>query len=142
MKKLFALLFFVTLTMASFAQSTTPRYGIAKNQDNTGNTITLGYKAITDATGADSVSIYPGFYQNNYRVTLVDSLCFKLGTLGGSYAGDNIKIIASGASGTIVKFTGANFLTSGKATLSTNGRAVIDLVFDGAYWVEANRTIQ
>ena len=59
-----------------------------------------------------------------------------------SYAGDNIKIIATGASGTKIKFYGTYWKTTGTATLSTTGRAVIDLVFDGAYWVEANRTVQ
>ena len=146
MKKLFSFLLVLSVLFSGVlsAQSTTPRFNINTplNGSNTGSVLSYGYKYLTDQTGADSVSILPTYYKVVYRVTLTDSFTFKQPTITSSYAGDNITIIASGASGTKVKFTGTNWLTSGTATLSTAGRAVIDLVFDGLKWVESNRTVQ
>jgi len=142
MKKIVLFLSFIIAVIVTNAQSTSPRFGTLKNQDNTGRVLTYGLKSYTDATGADSVIVTPSFYQTIYKVTLVDSFCFKTPVTTVSYYGDNIKIIAIGASGTKVKFSGSSWITSGAATLSSNGRAVIDLVFDGTYWVEANRTVQ
>jgi hypothetical protein len=142
MKKLFCLLFFVAITVASFAQSVTPRYGTAKNQDNTGRVLTYNYLSVTDATGADSTVSFPNAYQTTYTVSMRDSLTFKQPNVTTSYATDKIEIIAIGASGTILKFYGSYWKSSGSATLSTNGRAVVDFVFDGTYWVETNRNVQ
>ena len=132
----------VLIGINSFAQSTSPRFGTKKNQDNTGRILTFGYSSIADATGADSIAVTPNYYKVVYRVTLTDSFTFKQPVVTSSFAGDNITIVASGASGTKVKFNGTDWLTSGTATLSSVGRAVIDLVFDGAKWVESNRTVQ
>lgn len=146
MKKLFSFLLVLSVLFSGVlnAQSTTPRFNINTplNGSNTGSVLSYGYKYLTDQTGADSVSVLPTYYKVVYRVTMVDSICFKQPTVTSSYAGDNITIIASGASGTKVKFSGSKWITAGTATLSTGGRAVIDLVFDGSNWVEANRTVQ
>ena len=141
MKKLLFILSFLIAVVAVNAQSTSPRFGTAKNQDNTGRVLTYNYVAVTDATGADSVIITPAAYQTFYRVTLTDSLTFKQPVLKASYAGDHITIIASGASGTFIKFTGSYWVTSGTATLSTGGRSIISLTFDGAKWVENVRAL-
>lgn len=125
------------------AQSTSPRYGTSVNNDNTGRAFTYKYTSITDAAGADSVAVVPAYSGNIYRVTLVDSLTFKQPVITKSYAGDEITIVASAASGTPkLKFTGSNWLTAGTATLSTNKRAVITLIFDGAKWIEKSRVVQ
>lgn len=142
MKKLFSLLFFVAITIATIAQSTAPRYGIAKNQDNTGRVLTFNYSVINDAAGADSTISFPNAYQTTYTVNMLDSLTFKQPNVTASYVSDKIEIIASGASGTKLKFYGTYWKSTGSAILSTNGRAVIDFVFDGAVWVETNRTVQ
>ena len=142
MKKLFSLLFFVAITIATIAQSTAPRYGIAKNQDNTGRVLTFNYSVINDAAGADSTISFPNAYQTTYTVNMLDSLTFKQPNVTASYVSDKIEIIASGASGTKLKFYGTYWKSTGSAILSANGRAVIDFVFDGAVWVETNRTVQ
>jgi len=142
MKKLF---FILVLAIAAFsvnAQSTSPRWGTGANNDNTGRALTYSYKSITDAVAADSTTINPNAYTTIYRVALVDSVYFKSPVVTRSYAGDNIVVVASGASGTKVKFAGTNFITAGTATLSTSGRSVITLIFDGAKWVEKGRVTQ
>jgi hypothetical protein len=142
MKKVILFLSFIVAVIVTNAQSSSPRFGTLKNQDNTGRVLTYGLKSYTDATGADSVIVTPAFYQTIYKVALIDSFCFKTPVNTVSFYGDNIKIIATGASGTKVKFNGSSWITAGTAILSSGGRAVIDLVFDGTYWVEANRTVQ
>jgi len=142
MKKIFSILFLLAFTFTVSAQSTSPRFGTLKNQDNTGRGLTYKLVSVTDGTGADSVIAFPGAYKTYYKVTLIDSLAFKQPVVTTSYLGDNIVIVATGASGTKVKFTGSNWITTGTATLSSGGRAIIDLIFDGARWVESNRTVQ
>lgn len=124
------------------AQSTSPRFGTTPNADNTGRVLTYKYQSIVDASGADSISLYPSAFNTIVRVALTDNYTFKQPNIRNSKAGDVIQIVASGASGTILKFSGSYFQTAGTATLSTGGRAVISLIFDGAKWVEASRVVQ
>jgi len=143
MKKFIAFTFALLLIgSAVIAQSTSPRFGTAKNQDNTGRSLTWKYTTITDAAGADSTTIAPNAFETIYRVALTDSVFFKSPTVTNCYAGDRIRIIASGASGTKLKFAGTNFITAGTATLSSSGRAVLTFIFDGAKIVEASRVVQ
>lgn len=152
MKKLFALLIvFAGLFAATEteAQSTSPRFGTLKNQDNTGRVLTYGYKTLTDAAGTDSVSVTLNRFTNYFRVALVDSVMIKSPSVVNSYAGDVAVFIASGASGTKLKFAGTNWVSAATGSfatttfvLSANGRAIITYVFDGAKWVEKSRTVQ
>lgn len=135
MKKILFAIVFLIGAVAVNAQSTSPRFGTAKNQDNTGRVLTYNYATVTDAAGADSVTITPNAWQTIYRIALTDSVTFKNPVVSRSFAGDNILIIASGASGTKVKFTGSNWVGTSAATLSSGGRSVIRYVFDGARWV-------
>ena len=143
MKKLFAVIFLLSISLVMFAQSTSPRFGTLKNQDNTGRILNYKLVTITDATGNDSISISPNAYTTIYNITLKDSLCLKQPNVKNSYLGDNIKIILSAASGTpFLKINGTKFKAVYKATLSTNLRGVIELVFDGVNWIETGRWIQ
>lgn len=142
MKKLISFLLVCFAFVAVNAQSTSPRFGTAKNDDNTGRVLTYRYVTLTDATGADSVSLYPSAYSNTYRVALTDSLFIKGPTVTASYASDHITFVASGSSGSKLKFDTANFISAGAATLSTSGRAVINFIFDGVKWVEYSRVLQ
>lgn len=143
MKKFIFLMLLTISGLAVIAQSTSPRFGTAKNQDNTGRVLTYTYVSVTDAAGADSVTATPAAFETIYRVSLTDSLTMSQPVVTKSYAGDNITIIASAASGTPkLKFYGSYWQTAGTATLSTGLRAVIKLVFDGSKWVEASRVVQ
>lgn len=124
------------------AQSTSPRFGTTASSDNTGRVLTYKYQSISDATGADSALLVPSAYNTTVRLTLTDSFYFKSPSVKQSFAGDGMEVVASGASGTKVKFAGTNFQSAGTATLSTGGRAVISFIFDGAKWVESGRVVQ
>lgn len=124
------------------AQSTTPRFGTTPNQDNTGRALNYKWVGKTDATGNDTLKIVPSAYKTILRLTLTDSLGVNVTSTSKSYAGDQIQIIASGASGTKVTFKGTAWQTAGTATLSSGGFAVIGLVFSGTKWIEASRVVQ
>lgn len=148
MKKFLFLLIAIAFTMGVNAQSTSPRYGTLKNQDNTARVLTYNYTSITDAAGADSVSLKPNAWLTNYRVALTDSVYISGPVVTASYAGDNVKMIVSGASGTKIKFASTNFIMSSTAPyatttliLSSGGRALIQFTFDGAKWVETSRVV-
>lgn len=142
MKKLLFILAAMVAIFAANAQSTTPRWGSGPNNDNTGRVLTWNFKSITDAAGADSTTLVPGAYNTTVRLALTDSFFFKSPSVKQSFAADVLTIVASGASGTKVKFAGSNFISAGTATLSTLGRAVVTFIFDGAKWVEQSRVVQ
>lgn len=141
MKK-FILIFALFCTLSALAQSTSPRFGTLKNQDNTYRVLTLKKAAIVDAAGNDTLSVSPNAFYTYVTATAVDSFSVKIGTAATSYFGDQLQLIVSGTSGKIVKFVGSLILSTGTATLSSNGRAVITFVFDGTKWVESSRAVQ
>lgn len=132
----------VLFSAASMAQSTAPRWGSGANNDNTGRSFSYKFVTLTEVAGTDSITLNPNANKTIYRVALTDSFYFKSPTVTRSYAADELVIVASGASGTKLKFAGTNFITAGTATLSSLGRAVITMIFDGAKWVEKSRVVQ
>jgi hypothetical protein len=143
MKKIFLAMVLLAAAFGVSAQSTAPRFGTAKNQDNTARVLTYAYITGIDATGPDTLKTVPAAFHTYYRLsTVADSTGINITSTVQSYAGDLITVVASGSSGGFVKFIGSNWLSTGKATLSTTGRAVINFVFDGSKWVEASRQVQ
>jgi hypothetical protein len=143
MKKLFAIIFLLSISLAMFAQSTSPKFGTLKNQDNTGRILNYKLVALTDATGNDSIAVKPNAYTTIYKIAMKDSLTLKAPVVTYCNLGDKIEIILTSTTGTpFLKFYGTNWVTAGKATMSSGLRGVINLVFDGAKWVEENRYIQ
>ena len=141
MKKLISFLIAIIAIVSVNAQSTSPRWGSAKNEDNTGAVLTWKYVALADAIGADSVILSPNAYNSVYKIALTDSVYFKSPVLKNSYVGDNLILVANGASGAKIKFSSTLLVTSGTATLSSGGKAIIKFIFDGAKWVESDRAV-
>jgi len=141
MKKIFALVFALVAFVAVNAQSTSPRFGTAKNQDNTGRVLTYKLVSVADAAGADSVTIAPNAWETIYKVAALDSITFKSPTVTNSYYGDKIVLQVTGTSGDLVKFTGTNWVSAGTATLSSGLNAIIVFRFNGAKWVEQSRVV-
>jgi hypothetical protein len=143
MNKIISTLALLAVVFCANAQSTAPRFGTAANKDNTARVLTYAYVTGTDGVGADTLKTSPSNFETYYRISnVVDSTGISITSTAQSYAGDNIIVIASGSSGGFIKFIGSNWLSTGKATLSANGRAVIRFVFDGSKWVEASRQVQ
>lgn len=143
MKKILSLCVALAMfAMAATSQSTTPRFGITPNQDNTGRALTYKYVAKTDVAGVDTLKTVPNAWTTIYRVTLTDTLSLQVTSVTKCFTGDQIQVVASGASGLRLKFVGTNWITAGVVNLSTLGRAVVHFVFDGSKWVEASRVVQ
>jgi hypothetical protein len=142
MKNLIALFAFIFAFVAVNAQSTSPRFGTAKNTDNTGRVLTYKLVSVTDAAGADSVTVAPNAWETLYKVAALDSITFKSPTVTNSYYGDRVVLMVSGTSGDKVKFTGTNWQSAGTATLSSGLVAVITFRFNGTKWIEESRVVQ
>lgn len=141
MKKLFSFFAALLVIGAVSAQSTSPRFGTAKNTDNTGRVLTYKLVSVTDAAGADSVTIAPNAFETIYKVAALDSLTFKSPTVTNSYYGDQITLQVTGTSGDLIKFTGTNWVSAGTATLSSGLNAIITFRFNGTKWVEQSRVV-
>lgn len=146
MKKLILFLIFCIATIAaSYAQSTSPRFGTAANQDNTGRVLTYNLVAVTDVAGSDTVYVQANAYNTYYKVASLDSVTFKIKSVTKACFGDKISILAQATSGSPkIKFYETNnlLLTAGTATMSSKRRIAITLWFDGAKWIEAGRIVQ
>lgn len=142
MKNLFLTLVIIIGAFSVNAQSTSPRFGTAKNADNTGRVLNYKLVSVTDAAGADSVTIAPNAWETIYKVAALDSITFKSPTVTNSYYGDQITLQITGTSGDLVKFTGSNWVSAGTATLSSGLNAIITFRFNGAKWVEQSRVVQ
>lgn len=147
MKKLLAILTIMALcavtTFSAHAQSIAPRFdSTGISGDNTGRVLNYHYATLSDAAGNDTTSLNPRAWDNVYAVHLNDSTSLKFYTINNSYLGDKITIIATGASGTKLKFADANWLSTGTATLSSGGVAILRFIFDGTKWAELSRVVQ
>lgn len=148
-KYIFLILSIGLLISCAFAQSTTPRFGTTKNQDNTGRILTYKFVSTADATGADTVKLVPSAWETLIipSATIKDSLSYSLSSITNCYAGDIMicSFTNSSGSGHKIKFVGSNwqFGSSGSSiTLTASKRANITFAFDGAAWVEISRIVQ
>lgn len=123
------------------AQSTSPRFGTAKNTDNTGRVLTYKLVSVTDAAGADTVILRPNAWETIYKVAALDSLTLGQPVLTNAYYGDAIILQITGTSGDLIKFTGSNWVSAGTATLSSGLNAIITFRFNGTKWVEQSRVV-
>jgi hypothetical protein len=149
MKNFLSIVFMLAFSIGLFAQSTNPRFGIVKNDDNTGRVLTYKFVSTVDATGADTIKLNPSAFETLIipSATIKDSVSYSLNSLTSSYAGDVIvcNFTNSSGSGHKVKFVGSGwqFSSSGSSiTLTTVKRAVISFRFDGTAWVETGRMVQ
>lgn len=152
MKKISFLLICLSMSLAIFAQHTTPRTGTGPNNDNTYRALTFDYKAVTDAVGLDTSKLNLNAYHTQVVIaSLVDSVAFNFTSVTNCYLGDEVEItIKNSAGGTAVKWAGTHVQTATTTTggavgtlyLTASKRANITFVFDGVTWVERSRMAQ
>jgi len=114
------------------------RFGIAKNEDNTGRVLTHDYKkpayasTLSVALNASKTFVEPAQLTGAVTINAVVTSCQEY---------DEAQFIFS-ADGTnrVVTF-GTNFKTSGTVTVTASKYATVKFVFDGTYWLEVSRTI-
>lgn len=147
MKKITALLFLVAISLVTFAQSTTPRFGIAKNQDNTGRVLTYALATTNDAAGNDTISVTPNAWETILRPSsnLTDSVNIRA-YLTKAKLGDYLTVIISKGSGAGgVRFMSTYFkndVSTNRYTIAANKTAIFKFQFDGSKWIMCGKTIQ
>jgi len=147
MKKITALLFLVAISLVTFAQSTTPRFGIAKNQDNTGRVLTYALATTNDAAGNDTISITPNAWETILRPSsnLTDSVNIRA-YLTKAKLGDYLTVIinkGSGAGG--VRFMSTYFVndvSTNRYTIAASKTNIFKFQFNGVKWIMIGKTIQ
>lgn len=155
MKKIVSIFILILSVVALNAQHTTPRWGTGKNNDNTFRAMTFVYKAVTDATGTDTLKLVPNAFHTQVTIpALTDSVTLNVTSVANSYLGDKIEVtVINAGTGTCVKWGGSNISPKTIAgiggggsqlylTASANKRANIVFVFDGVKWVEETRMAQ
>lgn len=134
--------FLLAFAATVFGQSTDPRW----LGDNSGRSISFKKISKTDATGADTVKVYPNASCNYVHATINDSLVFNLTPVTGSFQGDEITFSFTNTSGSghKVEFltTNVELESAGKLTLIASKRCLIRFFFNGVKWVEMWRMIQ
>lgn len=160
MKKLLLLsCFLIGILANSNAQSqytTTPRFGTAKNDDNTGRVLTYAVISTTDVTSAtlDTILITPNAWNTlvcmktgTAMTNLTDSVCYKFSSKNTGYRlGDEVKfMISKGTGAGKIKFGGSQFIlstASAAVALAANKALIMTFTWDGTKWVEVARMIQ
>lgn len=133
-------------TLSIVAQNTAPRF-LVNTYGRTVGAKLNAYQAVTDAAGADTVSLYPQAGKTVIKMAVLDSIAVKFASVKNSYVGDEVVIVATNASGAshLIKILSNNSevaSTGGRVTLASTLGAVIRFIFNGAKWVEASRTVQ
>lgn len=141
MKKILILSIIMIMGMCAFSQSTSPRFGTTKNQDNTFRTLTNVKIGYTFVSGADTIKLNPNAFQTFVMPdSLADSLLVRFTPITRSYFGDRVffTAIAKGSSRK-VKFYATNLSAGATLTCLQNKRVTITFMFDGIKWVEISR---
>jgi hypothetical protein len=125
------------ITTTVNAQSTTPRFGTAANQDNTGRA--LNYKLITTAATA-TYTIAPNAYETVVRPTTITSVTQFNATVTNAKLGDNLTCFFFGTpKGSTVTFN-TNFLVSASTIVVDSAQtSVVQFRFNGAKFQETGR---
>lgn len=143
MKKLFlALTLSLLFTSCVLAQSTSPRYGLLKNQDNTGRVLTYGSLTVTP-TGT-LVTIRPNAYTSLITIATTSLSPTFTVNVGGSYLSDKMDLLITlNATGTRTLTFSTNLIgTATTMTVAASKQALLTYIFDGAKWMEISRSVQ
>lgn len=119
--------------------STTPRFGITENRDNTSRVLSHDY--LTPSYAA-TLAIAPKKYDTTVKPATLTGAMTVNATTTDAFADDELSFLFT-ADGTarIVTF-GTNFVSAGTLTAAISKRATIKFKFDGVAYVEVARFVQ
>jgi hypothetical protein len=143
MKKLFALFAFCAVLTVN-AQTVTPRYGTAKNQDNTGRVLTYGTATVTPTSTMVTIPAQTTFYKYVSVASVSISPTFTA-NVANSYKADQMDLLILGeATGTRTITLSTNIIANAATTqtLAASKQALFRFVFNGSKWVEVARSIE
>lgn len=144
MKKLFAVIALIAVSIASYGQHTLTRPVSFGTTD--ASSISFVTKTFVDTAGAtvDTVEVRPNKYINYYKFNAVDSATLRI-TNAGAYYGDiiNLDIVNPTITGNFVYLFGNWIVSTGtkKISLTSAKSSLLKFQFDGANWVEISRNL-
>lgn len=133
MKRHIGILMFLVLSFAVTAQHTVPRFGILKNQDNTGRVLTYGYAAPAYAA---TYVVNSSYYEMTVKIGTLTGALTLTSNVTKNYVGDKLNILLTDdGSGRVVTF-GTGFTSGGNITMTASAKATIYFVFNGVGWFQ------
>lgn len=119
--------------------STTPRYGLTDNKDNTARTMTQDFQ---EPAYAATLAIAPSRQRTTIKPATLTGAMTVNATLTNAYADDELTFLVT-ADGTarVVTF-GTGFVSAGTLTAAISKRATATFKFDGVAYVEVSRFVQ
>lgn len=137
MKKILCLIAVILIAAASFAQSTTPRFGTAKNQDNTGRVLTYAY--VSNAYAATS-TIKTNAYETHVKyATLTGAITLTANVTTASLGDRMILYFVADGTNRVVTFSTGFAANKSTLTVTASTKFTVTLIFDGVAWVETGR---
>ena len=137
MKK-YITIFLLCIGLFASAQSTSPRFGTLKNQDNTGRVLTYGY--VTPAYAA-SVALVTRYYDTTVKVGQLTGNITLTATVTNCYVGDKLEIVlAADATDRTVTFS-TGFTSGGTVLIPASGTFCYYFTFNGVGWIHASKSV-
>ena len=123
-------------TLSVSAQITTPRFGTATNQDNTGRKLTYGY---SQPAYAATITVVPNKFETIYKVATLTGDASVVTTVTNAHVGDRIVFLftADASARTITFSTG--MVASATLVVDISQRASATFIFNGAVFIEQSR---
>lgn len=126
--------------VAAEAQSTSPRFGTKKNEDNTYRVLTAGYFIPAQTA---TITLTPARFNNIIALPSMTLSPVVNFTNTAAYVGDNVTIISGASAATRTVTLGGNVVTTASTyTIGSGKQAVITFIFDGVNYLEKSRSIQ
>lgn len=131
---LIALMF--AFTVLASGQSTVPRFGTNKNQDNTGRILTWKY---TQPSYDDTVTVVPSAFETIYKMASLTGNIDLFATETYSRVCDKITFMffASGGARTVTFRTG--FTASATMVVDSAQSATVTFMYNGTNYIETGR---
>ena len=127
----------LAIVIGSMAQISTPRFGTAKNQDNTGRVLTYG--VVTKAY-ASTITITPNNYETFVNVATLTGDATVSATTTVTHKYDQMSILLVADTSTRTVTMGSGFAANlGTIAIAPAKKAYLKFIFDGTAWVELSR---
>lgn len=141
MKTLFSLILILALTSCAVAQTVTPRFGVGKNQDQTGRTLT--WNSLTVTPTSTLVTIKPNAYTTLINVPSSSIVPTFTANVSQSYCGDElIMFVAANSTSRLATFSTNIIAATTTVAITASKKATFKMVFDGAKFVLTSSTVE
>lgn len=119
------------------AQTVTPRFGTAKNQDNTGRVLTYGVVA---KTYSSTITVNPNYYETVIDVATLTGDATVTSTVTNAAKYDKLNILFTADTSTRTVSFGSGFANNkGNLAIAPSTKYWLRFIFNGTVWIEGSR---